>query len=356
MKVLTIVGARPQFIKAWPVGRALQRASIHEHLVHTGQHYDDRMSQVFFDEMGIRRPDRNLEIGSGSHGAQTGRMIMALEDVMLEERPDWVLVYGDTNSTLAGAVAACKLGIPIAHVEAGLRSFNRSMPEEHNRVLTDHCSELLLCPTSTAVENLSREGLQHGVHLTGDVMLDAVQHFGSLSKAESRVLETLQVEEGGFYLATIHRAYNTDEPARLLSLLEALDALDAPVIFPIHPRTRQRLADQTPHSKWRQVRLVDPVGYLDMLRLEQAARGILTDSGGVQKEAFFFSIPCFTLRPETEWVETVASGWNVLAGTDASHIASAVSTWRRPSQTPPAVFGNGDASKKIANLLTGASS
>ena len=351
MKVLTIVGARPQFIKAWPVGRAFQEASIDEHLVHTGQHYDDRMSQVFFDEMGIRRPDRNLEVGSGSHGAMTGRMLIALEQVMIEERPDWVLVYGDTNTTLAGALAACKLEIPIAHVEAGLRSFNRSMPEEHNRVLTDHCSALLLCPTQTAVDNLAREGVARGVHLTGDVMFDAVLHFGALATTRSRVLERLNVAAGDFYLATIHRAYNTDNPSRLLSLLQSLDALDAPVVFPIHPRTRQRLSDQASDATWRQVRMVEPVGYLDMLRLEQSARAILTDSGGVQKEAYFFGVPCFTLRPETEWVETVTSGWNVLTGTDSQRIASAVAEWRRPKGDPPEVFGRGHAAQRIAELI-----
>ncbi len=232
MKILTIVGARPQFIKAWPIGRALAEAGIEEYLVHTGQHYDDRMSQVFFDEMGIRRPDRNLEVGSGPHGAQTGRMLIALEEVMLEERPDWVLVYGDTNTTLAGAIAACKLEIPIAHVEAGLRSFNRSMPEEHNRVLTDHCSTLLFCPTQTAVDNLVREGVEHGVELVGDVMYDAVLHFGAMARSRSQILAEANVEEGGYYLATIHRAYNTDDPDRLLALLRALDQLDATVVLP----------------------------------------------------------------------------------------------------------------------------
>ena len=351
MKVLTIVGARPQFIKAWPVGRALRAAGIHEHLVHTGLHYDDRMSQVFFDEMGIRRPDRNLEVGSGLHGAQTGRMLMALEQVMLEERPDWVLVYGDTNTTLAGAVAACKLEIPIAHVEAGLRSYNRSMPEEHNRVLTDHCSALLLCPTETAVDNLGREGVSRGVHLVGDVMYDAVLHFGALARERSQVLSSVGVSEGRYYLATIHRAYNTDDPARLLSLLGALDRLDAPVVLPIHPRTRSRLSEFAPTIAHSRVRLVEPVGYLDMLRLEQGAKAIVTDSGGVQKEAFFFRVPCFTLRPETEWIETVRSGWNTLVGDDGSTLSDIVGRWQRPSTATRQYFGTGNAAERIASLL-----
>lgn len=355
MKVVTIVGARPQFIKAWPVGRALRDSGITEQLVHTGQHYDERMSQVFFDEMGIRRPDRNLEIGSGPHGAQTGRMLIALEQVLLEERPDWVLVYGDTNSTLAGALAACKLEVPIAHVEAGLRSFNRSMPEEHNRVLTDHCSALLLCPTQTAVDNLTREGVTRGVHLVGDVMYDAVLHFGAMARERSRVLDTCAVGDGEYYLATIHRAYNTDAPDRLLSLLRALDQLDAPVVLPLHPRTRSRLAEHAPEGGFSRLRIVDPVGYLDMLRLEQGARAIVTDSGGVQKEAYFFGVPCFTMRPETEWVETVTSGWNTLVGDQegeaSDSLASIVAHWRRPQTPAPRFFGAGDAARRIATLL-----
>jgi len=351
MKVLTIVGARPQFIKAWPVGRALREAGIEECLVHTGQHYDDRMSQVFFDELGIRPPDLNLEVGSGRHGAQTGRMLAALEQVMIDQRPDWVLVYGDTNSTLAGAIAACKLHLPIAHVEAGLRSFNRQMPEEHNRVLTDHCSELLLCPTQTAVDNLATEAVTRGVHLVGDVMYDAVRHFGAIARARSRILAEVRVEEGSYHLATIHRPYNTDDAPRLLSLLAALERLDAPVVLPMHPRTRARLQDYAPGATFERVRLIDPVGYLDMLQLEQGARTIVTDSGGVQKEAYFFGVPCFTLRPETEWVETIASGWNTLVGDDAGELDAIVAGWKRPGGEPPAHFGAGDAADRIAALL-----
>lgn len=351
MKVLTIVGARPQFIKAWPVGRALRDAGIDEHLVHTGQHYDEQMSQVFFAELGLRRPDQNLGIGSASHGAQTGRMLEALERVMIDQRPDWALVYGDTNSTLAGALAACKLDIPIAHVEAGLRSFNRIMPEEHNRVLTDHCSALLLCPTQTAMDNLAREGLTQGVHLVGDVMYDAVLHFGAMARERSRILEACGARDGDYYLATIHRAYNTDGGERLLALLRALDQLDAPVILPVHPRTRARLAEHAPRATFARLRLIDPVGYLDMLRLEQGSRAIITDSGGVQKEGYFFGVPCFTLRPETEWVETVASGWNTLVGDDGSSLHASVREFRRPSASQPLLFGSGDAARRIVALL-----
>lgn len=351
MKVLTVVGARPQFIKAWPVAGALARAGVREVLVHSGQHYDDRMSRVFFEEMGIRQPDRNLEVGSGAHGEQTGRMLIALEQVMLEERPDWVLVYGDTNTTLAAALAACKLQLPIAHVEAGLRSFNRSMPEEHNRVLTDHCSTLLFCPTQTAVEHLRREGISSGVRLVGDVMLDAVRHFGAVARERSRILETARVEPGGYYLATIHRPYNTDHPVRLAALLSALGRLDAPVVFPIHPRTRARLGAGGAAPLPENLRLVEPVGYLDMLQLEQNARGIVTDSGGVQKEAYFLAVPCFTLRPETEWVETVASGWNTLVSDDPLDLPARIATWIRPAGVPPASFGDGQAAAHIAREL-----
>ncbi|HMN10620.1 MAG TPA: UDP-N-acetylglucosamine 2-epimerase (non-hydrolyzing) [Gemmatimonadaceae bacterium] len=351
IKVVTVVGARPQFIKAWPVGRALQEAGIEECLVHTGQHYDERMSRVFFDEMGIRRPERNLEVGSASHGAQTGRMLEALEQVLLEERPQWVVVYGDTNSTLAGALAACKLQLPIAHVEAGLRSFNRGMPEEHNRVLTDHCSELLLCPTQTAVDNLAREGVTHGVQLVGDVMYDAVLHFGAMARAQSRILEACAIRDGAYYLATIHRASNTDDAEKLMALLGSLDALDAPVILPLHPRTRERLAQHAPPERHSRLRLIEPVGYLDMLRLEQGARAIITDSGGVQKEAYFFGIPCFTMRTETEWVETVQSGWNALVGDEGGGLASTVSAYRRPTVPQPRLFGSGDAARRIVSLL-----
>jgi UDP-GlcNAc3NAcA epimerase len=352
VKIASIVGARPQFIKAAPLSLALRQAGYTEILVHTGQHYDTQMSDVFFEEMGIARPDYFLDVGSGSHGEQTGRMLAAVERTLLKEQPECVIVYGDTNTTLAAALAACKLGVRLAHVEAGLRSYNRTMPEEHNRVLTDHCSDLLFCPTQTAVDNLAREGIGRGVHLVGDVMYDSVLHFGARAKERSRVLNSLGIRPGAYLLATVHRAYNTDEPAVLDGLLRALDAIGEPVIFPLHPRTRARLApNQLAH---RHVRLIDPVGYLDMLALEQSARIILTDSGGVQKEAFFFEVPCVTLRPETEWVETVASGWNVVAGSDPAAIVSAARAASRPAKKPPRVFGDGRASHRIAELLNSA--
>jgi UDP-N-acetylglucosamine 2-epimerase len=355
MRVYTVVGARPQFIKAAPVSLALRGRGHSEYLVHTGQHYDAAMSQVFFDELGIPNPDENLQVGSGAHGEQTGRMLALLEQSMVAQRPDLVLVYGDTNSTLAGALAACKLQIPIAHVEAGLRSFNRSMPEEHNRVLTDHCSSLLFCPTTTAVQNLLREGISRGVHNVGDVMYDAALHFRARARQRSTVHSSLGLREKGYYLATIHRASNTDDVDRLTSLFRALDALDAPVVLPLHPRTRARLAER-PRSAGTagggQVRIVEPVGYLDMLRLEEGARAVFTDSGGVQKEAYFFRVPCFTLRGETEWVETVEAGWNVLVGDQGLDVAQALQNWRQPAAPVTASpYGDGSAAISIADLI-----
>ncbi|MGH9900474.1 MAG: non-hydrolyzing UDP-N-acetylglucosamine 2-epimerase [Pyrinomonadaceae bacterium] len=355
MKVLTVVGARPQFIKAAPVGRALREAGHREFLVHTGQHYDYGMSQVFFEELGIPEPDVNLGVGSGSHGAQTGQILMRLEEVLVSEKPDRVVVYGDTNSTLAGALAASKLRIPLAHVEAGLRSFNREMPEEHNRVLTDHCSDLLFCPTQTAVDNLAREGVTAGVELVGDTMYDAVLQFAEVARARSTVLEDLKLKPKRYALATVHRAYNTDVPSNLLGILSALGEIDAEVVFPVHPRTRARLADLNgangANGASSNVRMIGPVSYLDMLVLEENAGMILTDSGGMQKEAFFFGVPCVTLRPETEWVETVEAGWNVVAGADARGIVRAAREKVWPSERPPQIFGDGAAASRIVNAL-----
>lgn len=352
MKIVTIVGARPQFIKAAPVSKALREAGHHEYLVHTGQHYDHNMSQIFFDELQIPQPDCNLEIGSGAHGKQTGQMLMRLEEVMQAEHPDWVLVYGDTNSTLAGALAAVKLQIPVAHVEAGLRSFNRTMPEEHNRVLTDHCADLLFCPTQTAVDLLAKEGITQHVHLVGDTMYDAVLQFGALAR-HSTMLEQLQLSPKAYLLATVHRPYNTDDPATLRSILHAFGALAHPVLFPVHPRTRKKIAelglDQATANA--NVIFIEPVGYLDMLHLLQNARLLLTDSGGMQKEAYFFAVPCVTLRPETEWIETVTMGWNVLVGTDQEKIVTTVQAHRWPTGKPAPVFGDGRASQKIAAAI-----
>ncbi|MCO6451614.1 MAG: UDP-N-acetylglucosamine 2-epimerase (non-hydrolyzing) [Caldilineales bacterium] len=353
MKILTVVGARPQFIKATPVSQALQNADISEFLVHTGQHYDANMSQVFFDELSIPQPDLNLGVGSGSHGKQTGEMLMRLEEVMMTEKPDWTLVYGDTNSTLAATLAAIKLHIPVAHVEAGLRSFNRRMPEEHNRVITDRCADLLFCPTQTAMDNLSREGIDAGAFLVGDVMYDSVLAFAEIARQRSQILDRLGLTRHGFLLATVHRPANTDDPQRLNAILEALTGISDIVVFPLHPRTRKKIQElgwKTEDIQANGVMIIEPTGYLDMLALEQNARLILTDSGGVQKESYFFATPCITLRDETEWVETLETGWNVLAGADSEKIMHHVSSFA-PTGSPPSIFGDGHAAQKIAYQL-----
>lgn len=353
-KIVSVIGARPQFIKAAPISRALQRiVHVNEVLVHTGQHYDRDMSAIFFDELQIPEPAYNLGIGSGTHGWQTGQMLVHIEEVLQKEKPDWVLVYGDTNSTLAGALAAVKLHIPVAHVEAGLRSFNRSMPEEHNRVLTDHAADLLLCPTQTAVDNLAREGVILRVHLVGDVMYDALIYNTALAEQRSDVLRRLRLLPGAYSLATIHRPRNTDDLDRLRAILTALEEIgvDERVVLPAHPRTRQAMntLDYQPSSA---LEIIEPVGYLDMLTLEQHARLILTDSGGVQKEAYLFGVPCLTLREETEWVETVDAGWNRLVAADQATIVHAAHEFR-PVGSPPPLFGDGRASERIVALLTG---
>lgn len=311
-RVLTVVGARPQFVKAAPVSRALADAGIREVLVHTGQHFDTLMSDVFFEELEIARPAHNLEINSLGHGAMTGRMLEGLERIMLAEKPDMVLIYGDTNSTLAGALAAAKLHIPIAHVEAGLRSFNRRMPEEINRVVADHLSSLLFCPTGTAIRNLAAEGIVKGVHSVGDVMFDATVAATARARASSRILEMLALQPRNYAVATIHRAENTDVPERFEAVLAWLAERGAeqPVVFPVHPRTRKLI--EACGRDTDKLRLIQPLGYLDMAWLLHNAAGVFTDSGGVQKEAYFHRVPCVTLRDETEWVETVEAGWNRL--------------------------------------------
>ncbi len=351
MHVMTVLGARPQFIKAVPLCFALREAGVRESLVHTGQHYDDRMSDIFFRELGIPQPTVNLGIGSGSHAHQTGAMLTAIEDLLLERKPDLLLVYGDTNSTLAGALAAAKLGVPIAHVEAGLRSFNRSMPEETNRVLTDHCADLLFCPTRTAVDNLAAENLRKGVHPVGDTMYDALLRFAPAAKEKSRVLDDLGLRGRTFLLATLHRPYNVDEPKVLAEIFKAFAELDLPVVFPAHPRTLARIRDfglALPEN----LRAVEPLGYLDMLALLHAAALVMTDSGGVQKEACFAGTPCVTLRPETEWVETVEAGWNRLAWGRADDIVAAVEAQSRPPAQPLRAYGDGHAAEKIAAVLS----
>jgi len=356
MKIATIIGARPQFIKAAVVSRAisafnklvtLNSSLVTEVIVHTGQHYDRNMSEVFFKELEIPEPHLNLEVGSGYHGQQTGQMLIKLEEVMLSEKPDWVLVYGDTNSTLAGALAAVKLHIPVAHVEAGLRSFNKSMPEEHNRVLTDHCSDLLFCPTSAAVNNLKTEGVVNGVHTVGDVMFDSVLFNTELATKRSKILETLKLQNKAYVLATVHRAENTDDPHRLQAIFEALEKISSGglrVVLPLHPRTR-KLYDVLRFSGAK-IKIIEPVSYLDMLQLEQQARLILTDSGGVQKEAYWMKVPCITLRDETEWIETVETGWNILAGADRDKIVESAKADRKPSKQYSA-YGDGKAGEKI---------
>ncbi|MDN7013592.1 UDP-N-acetylglucosamine 2-epimerase (non-hydrolyzing) [Methanoculleus sp. FWC-SCC3] len=350
MKIASIVGARPQFIKCAPVSREL-RKEHEEILIHTGQHYDHGMSEVFFEELAIPKPDYNLGIGSGTHGRQTGAMLGAIEDVLEKEKPDVVLVYGDTNSTLAGALAAAKLHMPVAHVEAGLRSNDRRMPEEVNRVLTDHASDLLFCPTETAVANLAAEGVTKGVHLVGDVMLDAMNYNRGIAEERSRILEDIGVRPGEYLVVTVHRPSNTDDRENMAAILSALGETDRPVVFPVHPRTRKCLAGYGLLTKMPEnVRVVEPLGYLDMIRLMAHAEKILTDSGGVQKEAYMLGVPCITLRENTEWVETVEAGWNVLVGAGREKIVDAIRHFS-PGTRQKSVFGDGNASVLIGKIL-----
>ncbi|MFM9975748.1 MAG: non-hydrolyzing UDP-N-acetylglucosamine 2-epimerase [Beijerinckiaceae bacterium] len=336
-RILTVVGARPQFIKAAAVSRAIRAsADFSEILVHTGQHFDPMMSDVFFRELDIPPPDEHFAIHGGGHGAMTGRMLEAVEAAIVKHKPDWVLVYGDTNSTLAGALAAAKLHVPVVHVEAGLRSFNRRMPEEINRVMADHIATLLLTPTQTGVANLAAEGITSGVHHVGDVMHDAMIHAMARARKDSHIMDTLGLVAGGFVLATVHRAENTDAPARLKAVVETLmrEAEGRPVVLPIHPRTRQALEKSGLATG--AIRIIDPVGYIDMTRLLDGCALVMTDSGGLQKEAYFARRPCITLRDETEWVETIAHGWNRLWTTP---------DWQEPRTDIPD-YGNGDAAER----------
>ena len=348
MHVVTVIGARPQFVKAAVVRRSLVRRGIRETLVHTGQHYDRALSAVFFEELGLPAPEKNLEVGSGTHALQTGRMMMRLERFIEGSPcPDWVMVYGDTNSTLAGALVASKRCLPLVHVEAGLRSFNRRMPEEINRVVTDHLSSLLFCPTLTAVENLGKEGITEGVHLTGDVMLDATRLFSALARERKAPASLRKHGSQGYYLATVHRAENTDVPERLAGIVEGLGRLDAPVSFPVHPRTREKLRGMVLPEH---VEVMPPVGYMEMLALVWNARAVLTDSGGLQKESAWLNVPCVTLRDETEWVETLERGWNRLVGTNPARIAAAAAQAPEP---PAPTIGEPGASDRIAEILLG---
>ena len=352
MRIATIVGNRPQFVKAAAVS-VLLREQHEERIVHTGQHYDDELSRVFFDELGIPEPDRQLGSGSGTNTQQTARILGALEPVLAELAPELVLVYGDTNSTLAGALAAAEARIPLAHVEAGMRSFDRSMPEELNRVLTDHASDLLLCSTQTAVDNLEREGITRDVHLVGDVMADVSLRFSGLAAERSTALADHGVEPGGYLLVTAHRAGNVDDPERLLRLVELLEALPDPAVFPLHPRTRARLEGAGLLGRLSaapRLRLTPPLGYLDFLELARHARAVLTDSGGVQKEAYLLGTPCVTLRDTTEWVETVESGWNVLVDLDRARALEALE--RTPPEERPELYGGGRAAERVVEVVS----
>ncbi|HWZ42846.1 MAG TPA: UDP-N-acetylglucosamine 2-epimerase (non-hydrolyzing) [Candidatus Saccharimonadales bacterium] len=369
-KLISIVGVRPQFVKAAMICAAVnghnqkqaRENRIQHLLLHTGQHYDYEMAAVFFQQLPLPEPDFNLGVGSGSHGAQTATMLKGIEKVLLKEKPDCVIVYGDTNSTLAGALAAVKLHIPTAHVESGLRSFNRVMPEEINRIATDHVSDLLFCPTKAAVQLLAKEGIRQNVYFSGDVMLDAVKAFAPVAAKRSVILNTLGVAPAKFILTTIHRAENTDSLERMRGLVETLCRVQQPIIFSVHPRLREKLNHEAGYQKLGKqlaqaahLKMVAPLSYLDMLHLESKARLIMTDSGGVQKEAYFVGTPCLTLRDETEWTETLQDGWNHLAGASPEKVLPLVrSLWTGPlPETKPALagFGNGKAAGNIVNSL-----
>lgn len=359
IKILTVVGARPQFVKAAVLSRLVRsdrwKDKFHEVLLHTGQHYDENMSEIFFREMQIPKPDIHLHIGGTTHGAMTGQMLIDIEAALIKEKPDVVIVYGDTNSTLAGALAASKLHIPVAHVEAGLRSFNRRMPEEQNRILTDHLATMLFCPTVTAVSNLQNEGITKGVHQVGDIMYDATLFYRQALKAEASMNKDRLTKLGlgnlpeKFLLATIHRAENTDDLKRLTNIVKAFNAFSDTVVLPLHPRTRKKLAEAGLHLN-NNIKVTEPIGYLEMLSLEMKAAAIITDSGGVQKEACFVQKPCITLRDETEWVETVSHGWNTLVGADPEKIIKAVNSYKSPI-TKTDLYGDGTSGEKILNWL-----
>jgi UDP-GlcNAc3NAcA epimerase len=348
MKIVTVLGARPQFIKAAAVSRKL-REKHREIIVHTGQHYDENMSGVFFEELEIPMPEYNLNVGSGNHGFQTGNMLIRIEEILVKEKPDCLMVYGDTNSTIAGALAASKMLIPVAHIEAGLRSFNMAMPEEQNRILTDHISKFLFTPTETAVVNLKNEGIVNNVYNCGDVMYDAILHFGEVAKRKSNILNILGISHGEYILATIHRAENTNDIKRLKNIVEAFNSSGKTIVFPMHPRTKKYLSDYGLRLS-DNVKIIDPVGYIDMVMLESSCSKIVTDSGGVQKEAFFLGKPCITLRDETEWVETVENGWNIIAGNDLQMIIDSMENFK-PEMERQKFFGDGSACVKITEIL-----
>ncbi len=349
MKIVTIIGARPQFVKASVISKALRQAGHTEILVNTGQHYDDNMARIFFEEMGIPKPDYDLGVGSGTHASQTASSLVGIETILMKEKPDFIIVFGDTNATLAGALAAAKLHIRIAHIEAGLRSYNRDMPEEINRIVTDVLSDLLFVPTPVAVDNLQKEGIAKGIHIVGDVMVDALQTYTRIADQKSIVLSELGLEKAKFVLMTIHRPSNADLDERMLAIMAEISRIDAPVIFPLHPRSRnrvERLLNQVNGN----IRIIDPVGYLDMMMLEKYAQLIITDSGGVQKEAYLHKTPCLTVRGESEWVETLQDGWNYLVGDDLTLISKLAKDFPTPTKWSPH-YGEGNASAKIVSLL-----
>jgi UDP-GlcNAc3NAcA epimerase len=357
MRFVTIVGARPQFIKAAPLSAELRKRH-REYLVHTGQHYDANMSDVFFEELQIPPPDKHLGVGSGTHAVQTAAMLTGIEQVLLEQKPDAMIIYGDTNSTVAGALAAAKLHIPVAHVEAGLRSFDRRMPEEINRIVADHLSTWLFAPSQVSVRQLAAEGITQGVYDVGDIMADSVRLFAPLARQRSKVLDRLGLRPGEYFAATVHRAANTDDPRRLAEILQGLCEAPRPVVLPLHPRTKAAIrrhgldATLTVSGK---LHVVEPLGYLDMLQLQQHAAGILTDSGGIQKEAYYLGVPCITLRDETEWIETVDAGWNRLVGADADKMSRAMQKIGvlQPRERP-VLYGDAFAAQNIASVFDGA--
>jgi UDP-GlcNAc3NAcA epimerase len=349
LKIITVIGARPQFIKAAPVSRELRKNHT-ELIIHTGQHYDKNMSDIFFEELDIPKPDFHLGVGSSSHGKQTGEMLGQIEEILLSEKPDYLLVYGDTNSTLAGALAAAKLHIPVIHIEAGLRSFNKKMPEEINRILTDHVSEFLFCPTETAITNLTNENITKNVINVGDVMYDAVLYNQGIANEKSTILADLKLDAKSYHLITIHRAENTDNLQNIQNIIEAFKAINETKVWPMHPRTKHKLKeygidlDDVPN-----LIVIDPVGYLDMLVLVINSKKVITDSGGVQKEAYFMKVPCVTVREQTEWVETLESHANTLVGTDTNKIIEAVKNEVTPNYVE--FFGDGKAAQKIVETI-----
>ncbi len=349
MKIISVVGARPQFIKLAPLHKAAIGSEINHLIIHTGQHYDDNMSEVFFRELEIPKPDLNLNVGSGSHAIQTARMLEGLEACIMNEKPDWVVVYGDTNSTLAAAIVAVKIGTPIAHIEAGLRSGNRKMPEEHNRIITDHCSDLLLAPTETAITNLTNEGLEGRSRLVGDIMVDSLNFVQKSLQSKPINIEELCKTNEEFVLATIHRAENTGDPSRLNSLIEALSTFDMPVVLPAHPRLVNHCNNLDIELSRGSLVIVPPLSHRELIAAAIASKSVVTDSGGLQKESFLLKVPCSTIRTETEWEETLIDGWNVIVD-DLSDLQE-LSKRPLPKSEQPTPFGNGHTAEEIINCL-----